>query len=82
MATMPLGVALAQKLAPRGKAMVSSLMMGFAFGLGGLMAPLTGKLADIFSIRGVLFFLAIVPFLTIFLIARIPEKRREYRRAL
>ncbi len=75
MATMPLGVAMAQELAPRGRSMVSSLMMGLAFGLGGMMAPFTGKLADIFSIRVVLYALAIIPLLTIPLISMLPEKR-------
>ncbi|UCE35230.1 MAG: MFS transporter [Deltaproteobacteria bacterium] len=73
MATLPLGVAMAQELAPKGRSMVSSLMMGLAFGLGGIMMPLTGKLAEIFSIRGVLFSLAIIPCLTISLIALLPE---------
>jgi FSR family fosmidomycin resistance protein-like MFS transporter len=49
-------------------------MMGLSFGTGGMMAPLTGKLADIFSIRPVLSFLAIIPLLTIGLIALLPEK--------
>jgi FSR family fosmidomycin resistance protein-like MFS transporter len=78
MATMPLGVAMAQELAPRGKSMVSSLMMGLAFGFGGMMAPLTGKLADIFSIREVLYLLAIIPLLTIALIYMLPEKKLNY----
>lgn len=78
MATLPLGVAMAQELAPKGRSMVSSLMMGLAFGLGGMMAPLTGKLADIFSIRAVLAFLAIIPLLTIGLISVLPEKRLKY----
>ncbi len=74
LATMPLGVAMAQELAPRGRSMVSSLMMGFAFGAGGMMTALTGKLADIFSIRPVLASLAIIPLLTTGLIALIHEK--------
>jgi len=82
MATLPLGVAMAQELAPKGRSMVSSLMMGLAFGLGGMMAPLTGKLADIFSIRAVLAFLAIIPLLTIGLISLIPEKRLKYRESV
>jgi FSR family fosmidomycin resistance protein-like MFS transporter len=54
LATLPLGVALAQRLAPGGKSMASSLMMGLAVGMGGLLTPVTGKLADIFTIRPVL----------------------------
>jgi FSR family fosmidomycin resistance protein-like MFS transporter len=82
MATLPLGVAMAQELAPKGKSMVSSLMMGLAFGLGGIMMPLTGKLADIFSIRGILLFLAIIPCLTIFLIALLPEIHSRFRQSI
>ena len=65
LATLPLGVALAQKMAPQGKSMASSLMMGLAFGAGGLLTPLTGKLADIFSIRPVLSILAFIPIVSI-----------------
>jgi FSR family fosmidomycin resistance protein-like MFS transporter len=68
LATLPLAVALAQKMAPQGKSMASSLMMGLAFGAGGLLTPLTGKLADNFSIRPVLSVLALIPILSITLI--------------
>jgi FSR family fosmidomycin resistance protein-like MFS transporter len=78
MATLPLGVAMAQELAPKARSMVSSLMMGLAFGTGGMMAPVTGKLADIFSIQTILMFLAIIPFLTIGLIYLLPEKKLKY----
>ena len=82
MATLPLGVAMAQELAPRGRSMVSSLMMGLAFGTGGMMTPVTGMLADIFSIRPVLSFLAIIPFLTIGLIFFLPEVKLKYRESV
>jgi FSR family fosmidomycin resistance protein-like MFS transporter len=75
LATLPLGLAMAQELAPRGRSMISSLMMGFAFGAGGMMTALTGKLADIFSIRPVLTSLAIIPLLTTGLIALIQERK-------
>jgi FSR family fosmidomycin resistance protein-like MFS transporter len=77
LATIPLGVAMAQELAPKGRSMVSSLMMGLAFGTGGMMTPLTGKLADIYSIQTVLTFVAVVPLLTITLIAFLPNKKPE-----
>jgi FSR family fosmidomycin resistance protein-like MFS transporter len=79
MATMAIGVAMAQKIALKGKAMVASLMMGLAFGTGGMMAPITGKLADIFSIRPVLSCLAIIPLLTMGLIYRFPEGELNHR---
>ncbi|UCF94585.1 MAG: MFS transporter, partial [Desulfobacterales bacterium] len=74
LATLPLGVSAVQKLAPRGKSMASSLMTGLAYGTGGLLTPLTGKLADIFSIRPVLSVLAFVPLLTVGLICFLPRK--------
>jgi len=82
LATLPLGVAMAQELAPKGRSMVSSLIMGLTFGLGGVMTPLTGKLGDIFSIRAVLAFLAIIPFLTTGLISLLPEKKLKYRESV
>jgi FSR family fosmidomycin resistance protein-like MFS transporter len=82
MATLPLGVAMAQELAPRGRSMVSSLMMGLTFGTGGMMTLVTGVLADIFSIRTVLFFLAIIPFLTIGFIFLLPEKKSKYSQSV
>jgi FSR family fosmidomycin resistance protein-like MFS transporter len=74
-ATLPLGLVMAQKLAPHGKSMVSSLMMGLAQGVGGMMAPMVGSLADIYSIRSVLSVLAFVPLLSLGLVWFFPEKR-------
>jgi MFS transporter, FSR family, fosmidomycin resistance protein len=74
MASLPLGVTMAQEIAPKGKSMVSSLMMGLAWGTGGMMTPLAGKMADLFSIRPVLAVLAVVPLLTVGLIALLPER--------
>jgi FSR family fosmidomycin resistance protein-like MFS transporter len=82
MATLPLGVAMAQELAPRGRSMVSSLMMGLAFGTGGMMTAVTGMLADMYSIRPVLFSLAIIPLLTMGLIFFLPEKKLRYRESV
>jgi len=75
MATLPLGLAMALELAPKGKSMIASLMMGLAFGTGGMIIPLMGKLADIFSIRTVLFFLAMIPLLSNGLIFLLPAKK-------
>jgi FSR family fosmidomycin resistance protein-like MFS transporter len=74
MAMLPMGVAMAQELAPKGKSMVSSLMMGFAFGAGGMMAPVTGKFADIYSLRTVLGIVAVIPLLLLGLVAFFPGK--------
>jgi FSR family fosmidomycin resistance protein-like MFS transporter len=73
MATLPLGVALGQRLAPRGRSMVSSLMMGLSLGIGGVLSPVIGSLADVFSLPTVLAWLPIVPLLTMLLCLRLPE---------
>lgn len=75
LASLPLGVAMAQTLAPKGRSMVSSLMMGLAYGLGGLASPIVGKLADIYSIESVLFYIAFIPVISIMLIAKFPDIR-------
>ncbi len=75
MASLPLGVVMAQKIAPRGRSMVASLMMGLAFGTGGILAPIVGKLGDIFTIQSVLMFLVCVPVLSLIPIYFIPEVR-------
>ncbi len=75
MATLPLGVVMAQKLAPKGRSMVASLMMGLAVGLGGLLSPIIGKLADIYSIQPVLFGVALIPLLSLLLILRLFKTR-------
>jgi FSR family fosmidomycin resistance protein-like MFS transporter len=74
LAPLPLGVTLAQKLAPQGKSMASSLIMGLAYGMGGLFTPLTGKLADIFTIRPVLVSIAVIPALTVLLVGYLFSK--------
>ena len=73
LATLPLATAMAQMLVTTGKSLVASLMMGLAFGIGGLMTPLTGKMADIFSIREVLGVVIWMPLLAMILIRYLPE---------
>ncbi len=75
LATFPLGVAMGQQLAPKGTSMVSSLMMGLAFGVGGMLTPLTGHLADLYSIRTVLNVVIWIPLLCLPLIHLLPGKK-------
>ncbi len=75
LAPLPLGVTMAQTLAPKGRSMVASLMMGFAYGLGGVITPVVGRLADTFTIQPVLTFMACIPLLTIPIISRFPRTR-------
>ena len=74
-ACIPLGLVMAQKLAPRGKSMVSSLMMGLAMGLGGMMTPIVGSLADLYSIRAVLSGVAVISLLCLGFVYFFPEER-------
>jgi FSR family fosmidomycin resistance protein-like MFS transporter len=73
MASLPLGVVMAQKIAPKGRSMVASLMMGLAHGTGGIFAPIIGKLGDIFTIESTLMVLVCVPLLALIPIYFIPE---------
>jgi FSR family fosmidomycin resistance protein-like MFS transporter len=73
MASLPLGVVMAQKIAPKGRSMVASLMMGLAFGVGGVISPVVGKLGDIFTIQSVLMILVCIPLFSLIPIYFIPE---------
>ena len=55
--------------------MVASLMMGFAYGLGGAFSPLVGKIADLTSIEATLFVLAFMPLITVAVIWFFPRVR-------
>jgi MFS transporter, FSR family, fosmidomycin resistance protein len=73
MASLPLGVVMAQKIAPKGRSMVASLMMGLAFGTGGILSPIVGKLGDVYSIQSVLVILVLIPLFSLIPIYFIPE---------
>lgn len=72
-ATLFPALALAQKVAPRGRSLVSSIIMGLALGIAGLMMPLTGKIADAFDIRTVLNCIGFIPLAALLLIRKLPE---------
>jgi MFS transporter, FSR family, fosmidomycin resistance protein len=61
--TLPVNVMFGQAIAPVSAATVSSLMMGFAWGTGGMSVPLTGMVADRIGIEPTLTGLAFVPLL-------------------
>lgn len=77
LASLPIGVVMAQTLAPRGRSMVASLMMGFAYGLGGMLSPVVGKLADLSSIQTVLTWITVIPLATLPIIACFPGVRNR-----
>jgi FSR family fosmidomycin resistance protein-like MFS transporter len=73
LATLFPALALAQKIAPKGRSLVSSIVMGLALGTAGIMMPFAGMMADVFGIRTVLSYLAFIPLAALFLIRNLPE---------
>jgi FSR family fosmidomycin resistance protein-like MFS transporter len=72
--TIPVNVVMAQDLVPSQAGTVSALMMGFAFGAAGIIfIPLTGHMADLFSLHHALFALVAFPVLGFFLSLRLPR---------
>ena len=59
--TLPVNVVFGQALAPVSAATVSSLMMGFAWGMGGFSVPIVGAIADRYGIEHTLVGLAFIP---------------------
>jgi FSR family fosmidomycin resistance protein-like MFS transporter len=59
--TLPVNVTFGQTVAPVSAATVSSLMMGFAWGTGGLSVPFVGLIADRIGIEPTLRGLSLVP---------------------
>jgi MFS transporter, FSR family, fosmidomycin resistance protein len=58
---IPISVVMAQRLVPGGASMVSALMMGFAWGAGALMTPITGAISERFGFASALTMAAMVP---------------------
>jgi FSR family fosmidomycin resistance protein-like MFS transporter len=61
--TLPVNVTFGQSLAPVSAATVSSLMMGFAWGTGGLSVPIVGLIADRIGIEHTLIGVSVIPLL-------------------
>jgi FSR family fosmidomycin resistance protein-like MFS transporter len=73
--TLPVNVTYGQMLAPIGAATVSSLMMGFAWGVGSLMVPIVGLLGDAMGLPRALLCISFVPLLAALSAAQLPERR-------
>ena len=71
--TLPVNVTFGQTLAPISAATVSSLMMGFAWGTGGLSVPFVGMLADRIGIERALVMMAGMPLLAAALAIPLPS---------
>jgi FSR family fosmidomycin resistance protein-like MFS transporter len=78
--TIPVNVVMAQDLAPRQAGTISAIMMGFAWGVTGLIfVPLTGWIADRSSMHAALGSLIVFPLLGFVLARLLPaHKSPEY----
>ena len=72
--TLPISVTFAQSFVKGGAATVSSLMMGFAWGMGSLTVPLVGMGADRYGIRETLAVVAFIPLVAALLAWQLPDR--------
>lgn len=79
--TLPVNVTFGQSLTPVSAATVSSLMMGFAWGTGGLSVPIVGLIADRAGIEHTLVGLAVVPLLAAACALPLPARARAFTAA-
>jgi FSR family fosmidomycin resistance protein-like MFS transporter len=80
--TLPVNVTFGQALAPISAATVSSLMMGFAWGMSGLSVPFTGMLADRIGIERTMMVMALVPVVAAALALPLPRGKHTHTRRL
>lgn len=76
--TLPVNVTFGQMIAPISAATVSSLMMGFAWGTGGLAVPVVGMVADRIGIERTLVTLSVVPLVAAALALPLPAGKHAY----
>jgi FSR family fosmidomycin resistance protein-like MFS transporter len=77
--TLPVNVTFGHQLAPVSAATVSSLMMGFAWGTGGLAVPLVGMLADRVDIAPALMIMGLAPLVAALCAVPLPGGRLAVR---
>jgi FSR family fosmidomycin resistance protein-like MFS transporter len=70
---VPINVVMAQRLVPGGASTVSALMMGFAWGAGALLAPITGALSSRIGFTRALMAICVLPLLAGALMWRFPK---------
>lgn len=72
--TLPVNITYAHAIAPVSTATVSGLMLGVAWGVGGLAVPIVGSLGDSIGLQPALGMLAVLPLLASALTLRLPER--------
>jgi FSR family fosmidomycin resistance protein-like MFS transporter len=76
--TLPVNVTFGQAIAPISAATVSSLMMGFAWGTGGLSVPFVGLMADRVGIESTLMAISLLPLLAAVLALPLPAQKQVH----
>jgi MFS transporter, FSR family, fosmidomycin resistance protein len=71
--TLPVNVTFGQQLAPVSAATVSSLMMGFGWGMGALLSPVVGLLGDTLGLQPALLATAGIPLVAALMATPLPE---------
>jgi MFS transporter, FSR family, fosmidomycin resistance protein len=71
--SLPVNVTFGQTIARMSAATVSSLMMGFAWGMGGFMVPIVGFFADRIGIERTLVAIAVLPLAAAVLALQLPS---------
>ena len=71
--TLPINVTFGQQIAPVSAATVSSLMMGFAWGVGSLLAPVVGLVGDRLGLQAVLAITGVIPLFAAMLALPLPR---------
>jgi FSR family fosmidomycin resistance protein-like MFS transporter len=71
--TLPVNVSFGQTIAPISAATVSSLMMGFGWGMGGFSVPFVGMMADRIGIERALVVMAFTPLIAALCAVQLPR---------
>ncbi|MCK5738618.1 MFS transporter, partial [bacterium] len=72
-ASLPVTVLIAQGIAPKRTGLASSLMMGFCWGIAGLLLTPLGALAEHIGLEAMLFFVALLPLIALLFVFPIPK---------
>jgi len=75
-ATTPITGAISQEWMPESRAMASSIVMGFAWGLGSLLIPPLGIIGDHLGITWALAVIGALPILSLYFVAVIRKKEK------
>jgi len=75
LSTLPVNVVMAQSLMPYSTSTVSALMMGLAWGMGGMVVPVVGKIADIAGLSKALLMVVLLPLAGFILSLGLPGRK-------